>query len=270
MSGRLQGKSAIVTGAGQGIGESIAIRLAQEGADVLVVGRTRDPLEDTVATIQRDGGSAWVHTGDVSSIEDIEAVVAAAVARWGSIDYLVNNAAMFDEPPFFDIDIDTFRRTLDINMTGLFFMSQRVARVMADHGGGGIVHVSSIDSLGADGPYSAYTASKCGVVSLARTMTRELAAFGIRVNCVAPGVVSTDMTQKIVPAEVWDYMSNRFDRAPMRRMVAPEEVAGAVAFLLSDDASAITGINLVVDCGLTSNLYMEESLPGATVPLGKT
>jgi len=263
----LTGKTAIVTGAGRGIGEAIAVRLAEEGVQVMVVGRTLEPLQATVALIERGGGSAFAVSADVSSMDDIERVVGTATDRWGRVDFLVNNAAVFDEPPFMDIDVATFRRTLEINMTGLFFTSQRVAKVMASHGGGSIVHISSIDSMGADGPYSAYTATKCAVVSFARTMARELAVHNIRVNCIAPGVVATDMTEKIVPPAVWEYMSHSFDRVPMRRMVQPEEIASSVAFMLSDDASAITGVNLLVDCGLTSNLYMEETLPESTVPL---
>lgn len=268
MQRRFEGKTAIVTGAGRGIGEAIAERLADEGAEVLVVGRTPQPLAETVASIERAGGKAFAHAADVSSMEDIDGMVDAALNRWSTIDFLVNNAAVLDEPPFFDISMETFRKTLDINMTGLFFTSQRVARVMADNGGGSIVHISSIDSLGADGPYSAYTATKCGVVSLARTMARELAPFGIRVNCVAPGVVATDMTRQCVPQHLWDYMSKEFDRVPLRRFVDPPEIAGAVAFMLSDDASAVTGTQLLVDCGLTSNLYIEETMPEPFTSIG--
>jgi NAD(P)-dependent dehydrogenase (short-subunit alcohol dehydrogenase family) len=267
MQGRFEGKTAIVTGAGRGIGESIALRLAQDGAEVLVIGRSADPLLETVSRIEAAGGRAWSLSADVSSIDDIDMVVESAMARWGHIDFLVNNAAMFDEPPFLENDVDTVRRTLDINVTGLFFMSQRVAKAMLERDGGSIVHISSIDSLGADGPYSAYTATKCAVVSLARTMARELAQHGIRVNCVAPGFVNTDMVHKITPPNILDYMLHNFERVPMQRLVEPEEIASAVAFLLSDDASAITGINLVVDCGVTCNLYVEETLPAPTVAL---
>jgi NAD(P)-dependent dehydrogenase (short-subunit alcohol dehydrogenase family) len=265
---RLAGRTAIVTGAGRGIGESIALRLAREGAEVLVVGRTPDPLQDTVRLIEQAGGVAWARPADVSSTNQVDELVDAAMQRWQRIDILVNNAAVFDEPPFFENDAETFRRTLDINLTGTFIISQRVAREMANSGGGAIVHISSIDSLGADGPYSAYTATKCGVVSLARTMARELSEFGIRTNCVAPGFVNTDMVHKITPPKIMEYMLQSFDRVPMKRLVEPEEIAAAVAFLASDDASAITGVNLVVDCGVTSNLYIEETLPAPTVALG--
>ena len=264
---RLEGKSAIVTGAGRGIGESIALRLAQEGAEVLVVGRSMAPLSETVESIAEAGGKAWAVAADISSESDVETVVREAKGRWETIDILVNNAAVFEEPPFLEISPETFRKTFDINVTGTFLLSQAVAKEMISARQGSIVHISSIDALGADGPVSAYTATKAAVVSLARTMTMELAPLGIRVNCVAPGFVNTDMTQKTSTPVVMDHMLNDFQRVPLRRLVEPEEIATAVAFLASDEASAITGTNLVVDGGLTSNLYVMETLPEEWVPL---
>ena len=265
---RFEGRTAIVTGAGRGIGQAIAARLAAEGADVLAVGRTAELLEETVTAISQSGGRAWARPADISSTADVDALVSAAMARWPQIDVLVNNAAVFDEPPFFENDAETFRTTLDINILGTFLMSQRVAREMKAAGRGAIVHISSIDALGADGPYSAYTATKAAVVSLARTMAMELSPLGIRTNCVAPGFVNTDMVHKITPPNIMEYMLRSFDRVPMKRLVEPEEIAAAVAFLASDDASAITGANLVVDGGLTANLYALETLPEPAVPLG--
>ena len=265
---RLEGKSAIVTGAGQGIGESIALRLAQEGAEVLVVGRSIDPLRETVDAITSAGGKAWAIAGDISSEYDVDAVIRDAMGRWSRIDVLVNNAAVFDEPPFLELSAETFRATFDINVTGTFLLSQAVAKEMVAAGRGSIVHISSIDSLGADGPFSAYTATKAAVVSLARTMTMELAPLGVRVNCVAPGFVNTDMVHKTSTPAVLDHMLHDFQRVPLRRLVEPGEIAAAVAFLSSEEASAITGTNLVVDGGLTSNLFVMETLPEEMIPLG--
>lgn len=265
---RLEGKSAIVTGAGRGIGESIAVRLAKEGAEVLIVGRSLAPLEQTVEKINEAGGKAWAVAADISSTADVEAVVREAAGRWDTIDVLVNNAAVFDEPPFLELSAETFRSTFDINVTGTFLLSQAVAKEMVAAGRGSIVHISSIDALGADGPFSAYTATKAAVVSLARTMTMELAPLGVRVNCVAPGFVNTDMVHKTSTPTVLNHMLNDFSRVPLRRLVEPEEIAAAVAFLASDEASAITGTNLVVDGGLTSNLYVMETLPEDMIPLG--
>ncbi|WP_396910561.1 SDR family NAD(P)-dependent oxidoreductase [Mycolicibacterium sp.] len=266
---KLAGRTAIVTGAGRGIGESIALTLANRGAEVMVIGRSVEPLKATVAAIEAKGGQAFARQADISSSADVATAVGEAVGRWGHIDILVNNAAVFDEPPFFELDEHTFQATFAINVTGTFLLSQAVARHMADAGKGSIIHISSIDSLGADGPFTAYSATKAAVVSLARTMTMELAPLGIRVNCVAPGFVNTDMVHKTSTPNVLDHMLNDFARVPMRRLVEPEEIGAAVAFLASDDASAITGTNLVVDGGLTSNLFVMETLPEPMIPLGE-
>ncbi|MEV8569593.1 SDR family NAD(P)-dependent oxidoreductase [Streptomyces sp. NPDC051322] len=265
---RFSGRTAIVTGAGRGIGRSIAQRLAADGAQVLVVGRTLESLEDTVKAIEAEGGEGWAMAGDISDVGDVTAVVDEAVQRWGRIDMLVNNAAVFDEPPFLDVDAETFRRTFDINVIGTFLMSQAVARGMVKNRRGSIVHISSIDALGADGPVTAYTASKAAVVSMARTMAMELSPHGVRINCVAPGFVNTDMVHKTSTPNVLEHMLHDFTRVPMRRLVEPEEIAATVSFLVSDDASAITGSNIVVDGGLTANLFVMETLPEPAIPLG--
>ena len=126
---------------------------------------------------------------------------------------------------------------------------------------GAIVHIASIDASGGDGPYASYNASKAGLLGLNRTMALELGPHGVRVNCVSPGFTHTEMTEVGVPPGMMDYLVHRFDRVPLRRLVRPEEIASACAFLASDDASAITGIDLTVDCGLTANWYILESIP---------
>jgi NAD(P)-dependent dehydrogenase (short-subunit alcohol dehydrogenase family) len=181
---------------------------------------------------------------------------------------LVNNAAVFDEPPFLEASAAIVRQTFDINVVGTFLMSQAVARSMVDNRRGSIVHISSIDALGADGPVTAYSATKAAVVSMARTMTIELAQFGVRVNCVAPGFVNTDMVHKTSTPEVLEHMLKDFTRVPIRRLIEAEEIASAVLFLASDEASAITGQNIVVDGGLTANLFVMETLPEEMIPLG--
>ncbi len=264
---RLRGRTAIVTGAGRGIGESIAHRLAAEGADVLIVGRTLEPLEQVVAAITKKGGSARAIAADIAKDDDIPRIIEAALEPTGKLDVLVNNAAVFDEPPFLELNAETIRTTFAINVVGLLLLSQAAARVMVEQGQGSIVHISSVDSLGADGPFTAYTSTKAAVVSIARTMAMELSPLGVRVNCVAPGFVNTDMVHKTSTPQVLDHMLNNFERVPLRRLVEPEEIASAVAFLASDDASAITGTNLIVDGGLTSNLYVMETLPEEMIAL---
>ena len=258
---RFEGKNVIVTGAGQGIGQAIADRFAAEGADVMLIGRRREPLDETTRRIEAAGGNAWAHTADVSASAEVDGAVAAAAERWGRIDVLVNNAGIAEERPFLEIEDDGWDSVLATNLRGAFLMAQRVARVQVAGGGGSIVHIASIDASGGDGPYASYNASKAGLLGLNRTMALELGPHGIRVNCVSPGFTHTEMTEVGVPPGMMDYLVHRFDRVPLRRLVRPDEIAAACAFLASDDASAITGIDLTVDCGLTANWYILESIP---------
>jgi NAD(P)-dependent dehydrogenase (short-subunit alcohol dehydrogenase family) len=255
---RFEGKTVLVTGAGRGIGRAIAIRFASEGADVLCVGRTREPLEETASLCE----SAWVTTGDVSRSDDVDRVVSEALGRWGRIDVLVNNAGIDDETPFLDMAEENWDAVIATNLKGVFLMSQRVALAMRDADGGVILHNISIDASGGDGPFASYNASKAALLGLNRTMALELAEHGIRVNGVSPGFTHTDMTEKAVGPELMQYLNGSFARVPMKRLVKPEEIAAAFAFLASDDASAITGQNLTVDCGLTANWFILETLPG--------
>jgi NAD(P)-dependent dehydrogenase (short-subunit alcohol dehydrogenase family) len=258
---RFDGKTVIVTGAGRGIGRAIARRFASEGADLLCLGRTREPLAETVGLCEQDGGSAWPFSADVSRSDDVQRAVDEALTRWGRIDVLVNNAGIDDETPFLDMLEERWNAVIATNLTGVFLMSQRVARAMRDTGGGVILHNISIDASGGDGPFASYNASKAALLGLNRTMALELAQYGIRVNAVSPGFTHTEMTERAVGPELMSYLNGSFDRVPMRRLVRPEEVAAAFAYLASDDASGITGENLTVDCGLTANWYILESLP---------
>jgi meso-butanediol dehydrogenase / (S,S)-butanediol dehydrogenase / diacetyl reductase len=260
---RFSGKNVIVTGAGRGIGQAIALRFAAEGAEVMLLGRTPGPLEETAAAIERQGGKAWAHPADVTQPDQVQSAVAAAMARWGRIEVLVNNAGVDDETPFLEIREAEWDRVVDTNLKGPFLMSQAVAREMAKTGGGVILHNASIDASGGDGPYASYNASKAGLLGLNRTMALELARYNIRVNCVSPGFTHTAMTEKAVGPKLMDYLLHSFDRVPLRRLVRTEEVAAAFAYLASDDASAITGTELKVDGGLTANWYILETLPAA-------
>ena len=262
MNGRFAGRGVIVTGGGRGIGQATARAFAAEGADVLVLGRTAADLEDTVAQITADGGQAWLLPCDVTDEAQVEAAVARAAGRWDRIDVLVNNAGIDDDTPFLEIDRARWRAVIDTNLTGVFLMSQAVARQMARSGGGVILHTASIDASGGDGPFAAYNASKAGLLGLNRTLALELAPHGIRSNCVSPGFTHTAMTEKAVGPKLMDYLNGSFTRVPIKRLVRTDEIAQAFLFLASDQASAITGIDLRVDGGLTANWYILETLPG--------
>jgi NAD(P)-dependent dehydrogenase (short-subunit alcohol dehydrogenase family) len=261
VSGRFDGRNVIVTGGGRGIGQATAAAFAAEGAEVLVLGRTRADLDATVAQIAAGGGAAWAHTCDVCDESQVDAAVTAAIARWGRIHVLVNNAGIDDDTPFLEVDRGRWRQVLDTNLTGAFLMAQAVAREMARAGGGVVLHNASIDASGGDGPFVAYNASKAGLLGLSRTMALELAEHGIRSNCVSPGFTHTEMTEKAVGPKLMEYLNGNFARVPMRRLVRTDEVAQAFVFLASDAASGITGIDLRVDCGLTSNWFILETLP---------
>ncbi len=256
---RFEGKNVIVTGAGRGIGRTTALRFASEGADVMCVGRTLAPLEETASMCPR----AWAHVCDVGKSDQVDAAVAAAMSRWDRIDVLVNNAGIDDETPFLEMREKRWDAVVETNLKGPFLMSQRVARELVKTGGGVILHNASIDASGGDGPFASYNASKAGLLGLNRTMALELAEHGIRVNAVSPGFTHTDMTEKAVGPKLMAYLNGSFARVPMRRLVTTDEVAGAFAFLASDDASGITGIDLRVDCGLTANWFILETLPEA-------
>jgi NAD(P)-dependent dehydrogenase (short-subunit alcohol dehydrogenase family) len=259
---RFAGSTVIVTGGGRGIGRAISERLAGEGAQILLVGRTTEPMERTVSMLAATGGRAWFVRADLERAEDIASVRDAAMARWGRIDVLVNNAAVDDRAEVVDIRVEDWDRVLRVNLTAPFLLSQAVARDMVASGrGGAIVNVASVDADAYDGPYTSYAVSKAGLLALTRCMAVELAPHGIRVNAVSPGWTFTEMMGTAMGAELADRLSTRFDRFPIGRAIRPEEVAAAVAYMASADAAGSTGTNLVVDGGVTSNLYVLETLP---------
>jgi meso-butanediol dehydrogenase/(S,S)-butanediol dehydrogenase/diacetyl reductase len=262
LTGRFTDRHVIVTGGGRGIGQATALAFAAEGADVLVTGRGVADLAETVRQISDAGGRGWLAQCDVTDESAVDAVIALAAGRWDAIHVLVNNAGIDDDTPFLEIDRARWRAVVDTNLTGAFLMAQAVAQQMARTGGGVILHTASIDASGGDGPYAAYNASKAALLGLNRTMALELAQYGIRSNCVSPGFTHTVMTEKAVGPELMSYLNGSFARVPMKRLVRTDEVAQAFLFLGSDQASAITGIDLRVDAGLTASWYILETLPG--------
>jgi 3-oxoacyl-[acyl-carrier protein] reductase len=261
---RFENRNVIITGGGRGIGEATARRFAAEGADVLVLSRTESEVSSVAESIREAGGKAWHQVGDVSNAADVDRIVSAAEERWGgNIHVLLNNAGIGEEYPFLEYPESRWRREIDVNLTGPFLCGQRVAKGMAQHKRGVIIHIASIDAIGADGTLVAYNASKAGLLGLNRTMAMELAPFGIRSVIVNPGYVATPLTRGYVGEEMFEYMTTRFARVPQGRMAEPDEIASAVLFLASDEARHITGTELTVDGGTTANLYIVETLPSA-------
>jgi len=258
----LEGKVAIVTGAGRGLGLGIANMLADRGAVVALNGRTFGDLEAAAQAIAERGGVASCHQGDVTSSEAVQSVVDTVVARHGRIDILINNAGIADEAAFVDIEETNWRRVIDVNLTGVFLMTQRVARQMQKQGSGGaIVNIGSIESHAADGPFASYVAAKFGLRGMTMSAAIELAADGIRVNSVSPGWVHTRMVEEALRPAMLQHMLHDFGRVPMRRMVTVDEVASAVAYLASPGASGITGTDLLVDGGTLADIHIHRTLP---------
>ncbi len=260
---RFEQKHVIVTGGGRGIGEAIGRRFAAEGADVLLMSRTESEVAAVAESIRDAGGIAQHEVGDVSRAGDVDRIVSRAEELWDDrIDVLVNNAGVDYDCGFLEFPESEWRRVIDVNLTGPFLCAQRVAKSMARSGGGAIVHIASIDALGADGTEVAYNAAKAGLRGLNRTMAMELAQHGIRSTIVNPGYVATPLTRGYVGEQMFEYMTSRFARVPQGRMAKPEEIAAAVMFMASDEAQHITGTELTVDGGTTANLYVVETLPG--------
>ena len=244
-STEFSGKVALVTGASSGIGAATAILLAQRGAAVAVFGRRKDKLNDVVARIREAGGSGLAVPGDVGVPSDVERAVAAAVAEFGALHYGVNNAGMsgyFETVA--DLSLEKWTEVVNVNLSGLFYSMKYEIPPMLAAGGGAIVNVSSVFA-DRGGPSADYSSAKHAVRGLTRTTARDYAARGIRVNELQPGVIDTEMTQ----ANPGGTQAVADRGIPLRRVGTAREVATAIAFLLSDDASYITGAHLAVDGG---------------------
>jgi NAD(P)-dependent dehydrogenase (short-subunit alcohol dehydrogenase family) len=244
---RLDGKAAIVTGASSGLGIAFAEALAEAGADLVLTARRTDRLEQTRALIQQRGRRALTVTADVARPEDAQAVVDAAMAEFGHVDVLVNNAGKGTAVPATRESPDQFREVIDINLNGSYWMAQACGRVMKP--GSSIINVASVVALTSGGlPQAAYSASKAGVMGLTRDLAVQWTGRkGIRVNALAPGFFPSEMTDQFPEG----YIDSQLPRVPAGRPGDPDELAAALVFLASPAASYVTGTTLVVDGGLT-------------------
>jgi NAD(P)-dependent dehydrogenase (short-subunit alcohol dehydrogenase family) len=245
----LVGKVALVTGASRGIGKAIALGLAQAGADVAIASRKLPDLEKTAEEIKILGMKSLAVSAHIGRMNDITNLVTRVKEEFGTIDILVNNAAT---NPTMDAAINIDERAWDavmnLNLKGLFFLSQAVARIMKEKGGGRIINIASGDGI-SPATLPVYAISKAGVIMTTKVMAREWAAYNIRVNAVAPGIVRTKFSEAIFTNP--EIMKKIMHNTPMGRIGEPEEIVGAVIYLASDASSYVTGEVISIDGGVT-------------------
>ena len=249
---RFEDGVAFVTGAGSGIGRATALRLASEGAALVCFEKNAEAAEETAQMIRKQGGRAKVTQGDVRERTDLHAALDAGLEAFGKVNFLVNNAGVWMGAGLEDLAEDEWDLVVDVNLKGQFLAAQVVAPAIAEAGGGAIVNLSSIESeivavMGEGRSQPHYNASKGGIRILTKSLAHELKAKNIRVNAVAPGPVATGFTgSDLDSAEARDVYR---DRMIIPRAAKPEEIAAGIAFLLSDDASFVVGVQLPIDGG---------------------
>jgi NAD(P)-dependent dehydrogenase (short-subunit alcohol dehydrogenase family) len=251
----LQGKVAIVTGGGRGIGKAVSQGFAKAGAKVAITSRKINDLEAAAAEIRAFGGEALPVQAHLAKVEEINRMVGTVLGKFGRVDILVNNAGTSPAMgSVLDSDERLWDTVINLNLKGLYYTSQAVARVMKKQGGGRIINVASIDGFKPEPGVSIYSISKAGVRMVTQAFAAELAPYNIRVNAIAPGPISTKMLDShwfhLSPEEAQKAKEALGKLTPLGRVGEPEEIAGAAIYLASDASSYTTGAEIVVDGGV--------------------
>jgi len=249
----LEGETAIVTGAGSGIGRAIAQRLAADGATVAVNDVDAEAAAETVSLIEEPNGDALTAVADVTDLESVQAMVEDVVAATGGVDVLVNNAGWDEIEWFLEQESEVWNRIIDVNYRGQVNCARAVGEQMRERGEGGrMVNIASDAGRGGSMGEAVYSGTKGGVIAFSKTLAREFARDGIRVNVVSPGPTETPLVEEMREAGLGEkVLGSMANQIPLGRMAEPEDIAGAVAFMVSPDASFITGQVLSVSGGLT-------------------
>lgn len=253
----LDGRVALVTGAGRGIGFALARGFAEAGARVVVNDVRAESATAAAETIVRAGGEATGLAFDVTDTEAVEAAVDGIVAEHGRLDILMNNAGILIRKPIELHDMDDWNRVIGINLSALYGLSRAAARHMKAQDYGRIISTGSTMSVSSRPGVISYVAAKHGVVGLTRALASELGPHGITANAIGPGYILTDMNRKVLGTDLERVV---IERTPLARWAKPEELQGAAIFLASDAASFVTGQIIVVDGGMTSNVFLTDSV----------
>ena len=242
----LKDKVAIVTGASRGIGEAIAIQLSNSGANIILIARKTNKLKVVQETIISQGGIAESIVGDVSSLDSLTEIISSINKKWGRIDILVNNAGIARDNIIMRMKEDDWDEVMSVNLKGCFNGIKSVARPMIKNKSGRVINITSVIGQIGNAGQSNYAASKAGIMGLTKSMAKELGSRNITVNAIAPGYITTDMTNEL-NEEIKEKMKSSI---PLGRLGSPDDVANLVCFLASDDAGYITGQTFNVDGGM--------------------